>query len=73
MKFRQITDPFKDRQPKMTFTEELSKPLHSEMPPRWNQRPANAGEIDFSEIDLVIDFKDPLLETAYADFDLFIT
>ena len=68
MKFRQLTDPFKERQPKMTFTEELSKPLHTEMPPRWNSAPLKTGEIDFSKINLTIEFEHELLETAYADF-----
>ena len=72
MKFRQLTDLFRDKQPKMTFTEELSKPLHTEMPPRWNSAPVKEGEIDFSEVDLVFDFKDELLETAYADFKVFL-
>ena len=72
MKFRQLTDPFKERQPKMTFTEELSKPLHTERPPRWNSSPLKEGEIDFSSIDLNIEFYDELLETAYADFKRFL-
>ena len=72
MKFRQLNDPFKDRQPKMTFTEELSKPLHTEMPPRWNCAPIKERETDFSSISLNIEFQDELLETAYADFERFL-
>jgi len=72
MKFRQFTDPFKERQPKMTFTEELSRPLHRQMPPRWNSEPIKSGEVDFQKINLQIEFFDSLLETAYDDFKLFL-
>ena len=72
MRFLQLNDPFKDQQPQITFTKELSKPLHSEKPPKWNSKPLSDGEIDFSDIKLNIDFEDELLETAYADFKRFM-
>ena len=72
MKFRQLDDPFKNMQPEITFTKDLSKPMHTEIPKNWNKFPLNDGEIDFSEIDLIIEFEDELLETAYADFKRFI-
>ena len=58
MKFRTLEDPFKYMQPKMTFTEDLAKPLHTEMPPRWNTSKLNADEVDFSSINLDIKFRD---------------
>ncbi len=73
MKFRQLNDLFKDRQPKMTFTEELSKPLHTQMPPRWNSSPKKDEEVNFESIDLTIAFEDEVLETAYADFKRFLS
>ena len=72
MKFRQTEDPFKYRQPEMTFTKELAKPLHTEIPPRWNEAPLAEGEADFSTLYLDIEFTDELLETAYEDFNKFI-
>ena len=66
-------DLFRYDQPEMTFTELLSRPLHTEMPPRWNESPLKDGEIDFSKISLNIQFYDELLETAYRDFDSFLS
>ena len=68
MRFRQTKDPFKYKQPEMTFARELSKPVHRDVPPRWNTAPLGDGEIDFSSVDPMFNFDDELLRTAYADF-----
>ncbi len=74
MKFRQEEDLFLHRQPKMSFIEDLTKPCHEETPPRWNERAAKAEELPVKRMVLRCAFPDPegLLETAYADFRLFL-
>ena len=73
MKFREFYDPFRFDQPEMTFTKKLSTPLHTEKPPRWNETPASEDELDLSNINLNIEFKDPILDTAYKDFEVFLS
>ncbi len=72
MRYRVMEDPFKFSQPEMTFTKELSKPLHTERPPRWNTQPPKESELDFSAVSLSIEFTDELLKTAYDDFNEFL-
>ena len=73
MKYPDIYDLFRYDQPEMTFTKELSLPLHTEKPPRWNEAPVKDDELDLSSISLSIEFEDPLLDTAYADFKTFFS
>ena len=72
MRFYQLEDPFKNKQPEITFTKDLSKPVHLQKPPRWNELPLNESEVDFSVINLDIQFFDEVLETAYEDFNQFL-
>ena len=41
-------DPFFDKQPPMSFIDELRRPLHEEKPPYYGKRDAKSGEIDVS-------------------------
>lgn len=65
-------DPFRYRQPEITFIRDLSAPVHTGKPPRWNQSPAGEDETDFSAADFRPEYQDELLETAYADFRTFL-
>ena len=67
MRTTQIQDPFLHNQPKMTFAEDLAKPLHTAKPPRWNDIPAGEKEVDFSTINLQLNFQGEFLETAFRD------
>ena len=73
MRFYENRDPFKDKQPTMTFAEDLSLPLHTVRPPRFGKLPPQEGELSLDRINLRIEFNDPLLETAYEDFRRFLT
>lgn len=72
MRITSIPDPFLENQPEITFTKDLSSPVHTSKPPRWNTVSAGEGEVDFSKVNLKIDFEDELLETAYDDFKRFL-
>lgn len=72
MRITSIPDPFLENQPEITFTKDLSSPVHTSKPPRWNTVSAGEGEVDFSKVNLKIDFEDELLETAYDDFKKFL-
>lgn len=72
MRTTQIQDPFLHNQPKMTFSDDLTKPLHKGKPPRWNDIPAGENEVDFSTVNLQLDFQSEFLETAYDDFKKFL-
>ena len=52
MRYTQLLDPFKNRQPEMTFSADLAKPLHTEKPIGWNSCAPEESEIDFSKIEL---------------------
>ncbi len=68
------TDPFFDKQPKMTFIEELSSPFHKEAPSYYGKRDREGGEIDARGIYIAeryADDPDGLLETVYADLAKF--
>ncbi|MBQ8309187.1 MAG: hypothetical protein IJX96_05065, partial [Clostridia bacterium] len=70
---RQIkVDPFLKRQPQKLFVEELKKPVHTEKPKGFNTRAVEKGEVNVSGVYLVVEYKDELLETAYADFNNFL-
>lgn len=73
MRFTQFEDPFKYRQPEMTFAQDLARPYHKEIPPHWNEDEPSADEVDFSHVALDISFEDELLETAYDDFKKFLS
>lgn len=73
MRFTQFEDPFKYRQPEMTFSQDLARPYHKEIPPHWNEDEPSADEVDFSHVALDISFEDELLETAYDDFKKFLS
>ncbi len=69
-------DPFFDKQPPLSFVEELKKPLHAEKPAGYGTRTASEKEIDASGIylaELYADDPDNLLETIYTDFEKFTT
>ena len=71
MRFYETKDPFIDKQPKMTFAKELSLPLHDRRPPKFGKRGAREEETDLSEINFIIEYSDPLLDTCYKDFEDF--
>ncbi len=66
-------DPFLYCQPEKTFVEELKKPVHSLKHPYFGPRSIEEGEVDVSGMYLMPEFEDELLETAYADFNVFLT
>ena len=72
MRYTQLLDPFKNRQPEMTFSADLAKPLHTQKPIGWNSCAPEESEIDFSKIELNIEYTDELLITAYEDFGKFL-
>ncbi|MBR7094807.1 MAG: hypothetical protein IKC73_01175, partial [Clostridia bacterium] len=74
MRFRTTEDPFFKKQPEKTFLEDLLRPVHHETPANFGIRAAAAGELALPRISLRVEFQDPdgLLETAYADFRLFM-
>lgn len=73
MRITHAADPFLNKQPEITFTRELSRPVHEQCMPRWNEIPASENEVDFSKVNLIFDFEDELLETAYDDFRKFLS
>ena len=73
MRITHAADPFLNKQPEITFTKELSSPVHEHKMPRWNEIPASENEVDFSKVNLIFDFEDELLETAYDDFRKFLS
>ena len=74
MRYRVTEDPFLKKQPPQSFLEDLLRPVHTETPADWNTRAAAEGEIAVSALSLRLSFPDPegLLETAYADFRIFM-
>ena len=75
MRYRINEDPFFKKQPPQSFLEDLLRPVHHETPAVWNVRKAAADELLLSRIAIKVTFPDPdgLLETAYADFRLFMS
>lgn len=68
-------DEFFNRQPERGFLETLKAPVHAYCPPSFGKRAIEKGEIDASGMYLAGSFPDPegVLETAYADFNLFLS
>ena len=68
-------DPFFDRQPPMSFIDELRRPLHEEKPPYYGKRAPKKGEFDANGIYISQPYSDDpegLLETVYRDIDRFL-
>lgn len=67
-------DEFFNRQPQRGFVDLLKEPVHTYCPPSFGKRSIEKGEVDASGMYLCGDFPDPegVLETAYADFNLFL-
>lgn len=70
----QIYDEFKDKLPPITFDKELSLPVHTKKPARFNERCARDGEVFVESLCISCDFPDDegLLQTSYADFSAFL-
>ena len=68
-----LEDPFSSRQPRLSFADELSSPVHKCAPKGWNEREADEGEVKVCGKNIIKDFPDErgLLETAYADLERF--
>lgn len=67
-------DPFFDKQPPLSFVEDLKKPLHSSRPEYYGIRKKDEGEVDAHGIYIDTyypDDPDNLLETVYNDLELF--
>ena len=67
-------DPFFDKQPPLSFVEDLKKPLHTSAPEYYGKREKDENEIDAHGLyldTLYPDDPDGLLETVYADIKLF--
>ena len=68
-------DPFFDKQPPLTFVEELKEPLHKEKPKYYGTRKREEREVDVKGLYLANQFgndPDNLLETIYIDFQKFL-
>ena len=74
MRYRLNEDLFYHKQPELAFLEDLLRPVHHETPAVWNARAARADEVVLRAVNIRAEFPDPdgLLETAYADFSLFL-
>ena len=70
----QLYDDFKDKLPPITFDKELSLPMHTEKPARFNERSARDGEVFVESLNIVGEFPDDegLLQVSYADFSAFL-
>ena len=70
----QLYDDFKDKLPPITFDKELSLPMHTEKPARFNERCARDGEVFIESLNIVGEFPDGegLLQVSYADFSAFL-
>ena len=70
----QLYDEFKDKLPPITFDKELSLPMHTKKPARFNERCACDGEVFLESLHIFYDFPDDegLLRTSYDDFSAFL-
>ena len=70
MKRQSLLDEFFDRQPPLSFLQELTRPLHDTPPSRFSRKTPREDEVSAAGLFLVDEFPDPgaLLETARADF-----
>lgn len=73
MRRNAVIDEFFADQPELLFIEDLKKPYHQAPLPNYGKRVIEEGEISVDGLYLVREFKDEngLLDTAYADFELF--
>lgn len=68
-------DPYFEKQPSLSFVEDLKKPLHSKKPKGYGTREIQKDEIDARGLyidTLYPDDPEGLLETIYRDFNHFI-
>ena len=68
-------DPFFDKQPPLSFVEELKEPLHKKKPDYYGKREIENGELDVKGLYIANRFDDDpdnLLETIYTDFNKFL-
>ena len=67
-------DEFFNRQPEREFIKTLKEPVHTYCPPSFGKGDLEPGEVDARGMFVTGDFPDPegVLETAYADFSLFL-
>jgi hypothetical protein len=65
-------DPFFDKQPPLSFTEELKTPLYTEKPENYGKREAKEGEIDVSGMYIGTACPDMLLETSWNSLNRFL-
>ena len=70
----QIHDEFYGKLPKITFVNDLSLPLHTQKPPRWNERMPNDAEVRIDSLFVDWSFPDEenILKTAFDDFCRFM-
>ncbi len=75
MRYRMNEDPFFKKQPERGFIKDLTAPVHTDIPKSWNDRLPSSGELALKRVRLDISFPDAegLLETAYADFRVFMS
>ena len=75
MRYRELTDPFFEHLPPLSFVEDLKQPMHQYKPSVWNARSAAEGEVFLPSLRLCPEFPDPdgLLDTIYTDFRLFLS
>ena len=74
MKRTQRQDPFFDRQPPLSFLDDLTSPVHRTKPGHYGTSPIEPGEIDAHGLYIAEAYpEDPkgLLETIYDDFTRF--
>lgn len=66
-------DPFLEKQPPLSFVDELCKPLHSRKPDWFQKRQPTADEVSAEGVFILSEFPDEegLLTTAIDDFALF--
>ena len=70
----QLYDDFIDKMPPITFDKELSLPMHTKKPARFNERSVRDGEVFIESLHITYDFPDDegLLKTSYDDFSAFL-
>lgn len=66
-------DPFFEKQPPIKFIENLKRPVHETPPPNFGHGKPQSGEISSHGFYIREKYPDPygLLETSYADFEVF--
>lgn len=64
-------DPFFDKQPPLTFIDELRTPMYQSAPDGWGSRERKEDEVDASGVYIATPCFEPLLETSWASFARF--